>query len=178
MNRITAFKKQSFNCPVMGKRRRGATMVEFALIVPILLAILIGILEFGWMVKNKLQLANAVREGARDAAVGVKTDPSAKDTDSIEARIRNRSAGLPNVDVPDAFVISLQRDNPDNAGYNYDIALSNKLPNSSGKIFNDAPTGSLIRVRVTLKHRSLTNFPFTTNRTLQTEVIMRRESGG
>lgn len=156
-------------------RRTGATMVEFALIVPILLAILLGIMEFGWMAKNKLQLANATREGARDAAVGIKTDPEST-TDSIEARIKNRAAGLPN--VPSGLTISLQRDDGDATnGYNYNIALGNKAADTSGKIYNDAPTGALIRVRVSLPHKSLTGFPFTNGKTLTSEVIMRRESG-
>ncbi len=153
----------------LGRRRRGATMVEFALVVPILLAMLLGIIEFGWMAKNKLQLSNAVREGARDAAVGLSTS-------IIKTRIINRSAGLPG--VPNNLAISLLRDDGDDASYNYVIPLGDKPANSDGKVFNDAPSGALIRVRVTLPHQSLTNFPFTRNRTLQVDVIMRRESGG
>ena len=150
-------------------RRRGATMVEFALVVPILLAILLGTMEFGWMAKNKLQLANAVREGARDAAIGLNVD-------TIKTRIKNRATGIPG--VPDNLVIDLQRDDGDTGnGYNYNIPLGDKDANSDGKIFNDAPPRALIRVRVTLPHQSLTNFPFTNNRNLQVEVIMRRESG-
>ncbi len=167
MNRLTVFRKQKFGRSLKG-RRKGATIVEFALVVPILLAMLLGIIEFGWLAKNKLQLANAVREGARDAAVGLSTD-------SIKTRIKNRAAGLPG--VPSTLVIDLQRDDGDDAAYVYDIALGDKTANSEGKIYNDAPSGALIRVRVTLPHRSLTNFPFTQGRTLQVEVIMRRESG-
>lgn len=151
------------------QRHRGATLVEFALIVPILLAILLGTMEFGWMAKNKLQLSNAVREGARDASVGLSID-------TIKTRIRNRAAGLPG--VPDKLVIDLKRDdNNDANGYSYDIAVGDKPADAVGKVYNDAPSGALIRVRVTLPHQSLTNFPFTQGRTLQVEVIMRREAG-
>ena len=152
----------------MSRRRRGATMVEFALIVPILVAMLLGIIEFGYLAKNKLQLANAAREGARDAAIGLKTD-------TIKTRIKNRAAGLPG--VPANLVIDLQRDDGDDASYNYNITVGDKPADSAGNVFNDAPSGSLIRVRVALPHQSLTNFPFTTGRTLQVDVIMRRESG-
>src|SRR5690606_1844297 len=86
--------------------RRGATLVEFALVIPLLLLFCLGIMEFGWMAKNRLQLANATREGARDAAVGLSTD-------SIQTRIRNRSAGLPG--VPSTLAIHLQRDDGDDA---------------------------------------------------------------
>ena len=157
-------------------RRKGATMVEFALIVPILLAILLGILELGWMTKNKLQLANAVREGARDAAVGIKTAATATN-DSIEARIKNRAAGLPG--APSALTITLMRDDGDASnGYSYVTPLGNKAADAStGAVYNDAPTGALIRVRVSIPHKSLTGFPFTNGKTLTSEVIMRRESG-
>jgi hypothetical protein len=151
------------------KRRRGTALVEFALIVPIMLALLLGIMEFGWLAKTKLQLSNAAREGARDAAIGLSTS-------SIETRIRNRSAGLPG--VPDKLQISLMRDDGDDTSYDYTIPLGNKPANSDGKVFNDAPAGALVRVRVTLPYQPLTNIPFTQSRTLQVDVIMRREDSG
>ena len=56
----------------MGKRRahddRGAAAVEFALVVPILAMLLIGIVTVAIVYNNKLALANAVREGARVGA--------------------------------------------------------------------------------------------------------------
>jgi hypothetical protein len=60
--------------------------VEFALVVPVLLAIVMGIIDFGWLERNTLVIANAAREGARSAALG-------QPTSSIYARIRN--AGKP-----------------------------------------------------------------------------------
>lgn len=48
---------------------RGASAVEFALVVPILLLILGGIFNFGLAFSQKLALDNAVRETARSAAV-------------------------------------------------------------------------------------------------------------
>ncbi len=55
----------------MKKRRRedGQAMVEFALILPIFLLILCGIIDFGWLFYNQLSLNNACREGARYAVV-------------------------------------------------------------------------------------------------------------
>lgn len=48
---------------------RGQTMVEFTLVVPILLLILFGIIQFGIVYNNYLTLTDAVRVGARKAAV-------------------------------------------------------------------------------------------------------------
>lgn len=47
----------------------GQAMVEFALILPIFLLILCGIIDFGWLFYNQLSLNNACREGARYAVV-------------------------------------------------------------------------------------------------------------
>ncbi|MCK4507348.1 MAG: pilus assembly protein [Desulfuromonadales bacterium] len=44
---------------------RGAALVEFTIMLPLLLAILVGIVEFGLLFYNKQVLTNASREGAR-----------------------------------------------------------------------------------------------------------------
>lgn len=51
------------------RRSDGQALVEFALLVPLLVLIVLGIIEFGriWMTMNVL--ASAAREGARIAAV-------------------------------------------------------------------------------------------------------------
>ena len=51
------------------RREDGQAMVEFALILPIFLLILCGIIDFGWLFYNQLSLNNACREGARYAVV-------------------------------------------------------------------------------------------------------------
>lgn len=56
------------------KNRKGQTLIELALIIALLSAILLGITEFAraWFTKNSLK--NAVRQGARVAAVTPATD--------------------------------------------------------------------------------------------------------
>ena len=51
------------------KEQRGQAMPEFALVLPILIVILLGIVQFGLVFKQYLTLTDAVREGARKAAV-------------------------------------------------------------------------------------------------------------
>lgn len=56
----------------MAKRRaseRGAAAVEFALILPILLTLVFGIIEFGWAFGQQVSLGNAAREAARTMAI-------------------------------------------------------------------------------------------------------------
>jgi hypothetical protein len=47
------------------KREEGAAAVEFALLLPLLLLILFGIIEFGLVLYNQEVITNASREGAR-----------------------------------------------------------------------------------------------------------------
>jgi hypothetical protein len=45
-------------------------MIEFALIMPVLLLLLVGIIKFGLMYNNYITLTNAVRVGSRQLALG------------------------------------------------------------------------------------------------------------
>lgn len=51
------------------RNRRGAAVVEFALIAPVLFLLAFGIIEFGRMVMVQQVLTNASREGARLATL-------------------------------------------------------------------------------------------------------------
>ena len=72
--------------PEKDKREEGQAMVEFALILPIFLLILCGIIDFGWLFYNQLSLNNACREGARYAVVNTAEDAS---TQAIINHIEN-----------------------------------------------------------------------------------------
>jgi len=48
-----------------GERQRGAAVVEFALVVPLLILLFFGIIEFSLLVYNKHIITNASREAAR-----------------------------------------------------------------------------------------------------------------
>ena len=49
--------------------QNGATVVEFAIILPLLIVFLFGIIEFGLLLYNKQVITNASREGARAGIV-------------------------------------------------------------------------------------------------------------
>jgi Flp pilus assembly protein TadG len=53
-----------------GASERGAAMIEFALLLPMLIMLVFGIITFGRAYFAKVELASAVREGARAAALG------------------------------------------------------------------------------------------------------------
>ena len=51
------------------KSEKGASAVEFALILPILIILVFGIVQFGIAFNNYITITHAAREGARIAAV-------------------------------------------------------------------------------------------------------------
>jgi len=56
--------------PGSGARDRGAAAVEFALLLPMLLFLLCGIIDFGRALNAQITLTQAARQGARLAALG------------------------------------------------------------------------------------------------------------
>ena len=53
------------------KSEKGASAVEFALILPILIILVFGIVQFGIAYNNYIAITHAAREGARLAAVNM-----------------------------------------------------------------------------------------------------------
>jgi len=49
----------------MKKNREGAAAVEFALVLPLLILLLLGVIEFSVLFYDKAMITNASREGAR-----------------------------------------------------------------------------------------------------------------
>jgi Flp pilus assembly protein TadG len=52
---------------------RGVAAVEFAILLPLLVALLFGFIQFGIAFNSKIQATNAAREGARLAIVGIQS---------------------------------------------------------------------------------------------------------
>jgi Flp pilus assembly protein TadG len=65
--------------PKPRKAELGAAAVEFALILPLLVMLVFGVIEFGRGYNAKIELTGAVREGARELALG-KTPAQAQTT--------------------------------------------------------------------------------------------------
>jgi len=53
---------------------KGQSAVEFALVLPLLLVLLLGIIEFGWFLNAKITITGAAREGARYLAIHKDSD--------------------------------------------------------------------------------------------------------
>ncbi len=46
-------------------RRRGAAAVEFALVLPLFVTVLFGVIEYGWVFYQNFNVASSVRDGLR-----------------------------------------------------------------------------------------------------------------
>ncbi|MGZ5408336.1 MAG: TadE/TadG family type IV pilus assembly protein, partial [Aeromicrobium sp.] len=79
------------------RRREGQSLVEFAVVLPVFLLILAGIIDFGLGLYSQMTVINAAREGARLGIVelGVAA-PGSVDTvkDNVRDRVEAMSGGL------------------------------------------------------------------------------------
>jgi Flp pilus assembly protein TadG len=94
---------------------RGAAAVEFALILPVLMLILFGIIEWSLMFKDALTVASATRAGARTASAQPRTPAFADNTALAVARA---VTALPNKSIEELWVYKARADGmPDSGGF-------------------------------------------------------------
>ncbi|NCN42551.1 hypothetical protein GW916_15040 [bacterium] len=55
-------------------RMKGQSLVEFAIILPLLILIIMGIVDFGWLLHQQIQIDAAARAGGRRGAVGASNE--------------------------------------------------------------------------------------------------------
>ena len=87
----------------LGRKDHGASIVEFAIVVPVLLLLIFGIMNFGWVFHGYITLTGAAREGARLAIVG-------EDMSIIEGAIESHARIFgDNLDIEDIDIAPEQR---------------------------------------------------------------------
>jgi Flp pilus assembly protein TadG len=62
-----------------GRGRRGAAMVEMAIVLPLLLLLLLGIIEWGWIFFKVSQVNQAARHGVRVAIRPSSDEPTVRE---------------------------------------------------------------------------------------------------
>ena len=91
-------------------RRKGAALVEMALVLPVFLTVVLGIMEFGRAMMVSNLLANAAREGARLAVT------SGSSNDDVEAAIETfmlGAVGATAAEVNVTITVAAAAGNPD-----------------------------------------------------------------
>lgn len=92
----------------------GASIVEFALIVPLLLLLLMAIVELGAMFWVNMTMQHAVREGARYAITGrVDLDPNPNPEDRLRPAAVAEKIKLSSLGFYDSVVSDLSVTDPD-----------------------------------------------------------------
>lgn len=91
-------------------KSRGQSLVEFAMVLPVLVIMIFGIIDFGMGLRSYIALTNATREGARFAAVGNDAGAFPADCDgssntTIIGRVCTAANGL-NLDNIDSVSVS------------------------------------------------------------------------
>jgi len=131
------------------KNQKGQSLVEFVLVLPLLLIMLFGIIEFSLIMYNKAVITNASREGARAGTVFRPTPATTTDIETvvntyISTRLISFDPSTPQVTVspsstPPAFGDTLTVTVDYNYGFlvlpNF-ISLGNQLTLSAQTIMN------------------------------------------
>ncbi len=124
---------------ILGKRRArraGGVTVEAALLTPLLITLLFGIIEFGFVFKDLLVVHQAAREGARLAAIGA---PTTEISDRVES-------SAPTLTTEDMIITQEYRT------YSGGIWSSWGTLGDIEGVENDAPANAQIRVSITYLH--------------------------
>ena len=99
-------------------RRRGAAVVEFAIVAPVFFLVVLGIIEFGRMAMVQQVITNAAREGARIAVLDGAT------TAAVTTRVNDYlSAGR----ITGATV-TVSPNPPTSAGYGESVTVLVRIP--------------------------------------------------
>ncbi len=110
--------------------QRGAAALEFAIVLPVLVLLLLGIIDFGIVMGAQTQVANAAREGARAGALtGIYTQ--------AENAAENSIASMPGVT---------------NAGTKITITCTTPAGANCSLSDSSSDTGSTIKVSVAYVH--------------------------
>ena len=97
-------------------KRRGVSAVEFALVAPVFVLFIFGMIEFGRMVMVQQVLTNASREGARVAALEGATTASV-----IATVVHHGTQAAVTIEPAD---VTITPNNPGDAGYGEPVEVS------------------------------------------------------
>ncbi len=157
---------------------RGASLVEFAFVVPILFTLVFGIIDFGLVLSDTIGVRQGVREAARQGTVadfGTTTSCSLKLSGSASTEMKKLMClTKARSDVPAADLRVAIRFDPVNSG----LSAANAYPAGTGAP-PAGPVGNGLVVCAITPMTSRTGFfgPVMSGRYLRSRVVMRIEKG-
>jgi Flp pilus assembly protein TadG len=90
------------------RRERGQAVVELALVLPLMLLLLLGIVQFGTVFRDYIALTDATRVGARQGSVSRSIQPPADRETTIVARVKKAGVNLD----PNKMTVSVELRDP------------------------------------------------------------------
>ena len=105
-------------CRLCRKERRGAAVVEFAVVAPVFFLLVFGMIEFGRMVMVQQIITNASREGAR---IGVLDGAT---TSGVTSTVTDYLTGS----GIDGASVTVVPDPPDQAGWGEPVTVTVDVP--------------------------------------------------
>jgi Flp pilus assembly protein TadG len=141
------------DCGGCRRIRRGAAAVEFAIVAPVFVLMVFGMIEFGRAIMVQQVITNAAREGARYAVLDGSTSSSAKTVVNNYLSSGGVAANAATVKVMNAGGTEVE---PSTIGY-----------------------GETVTVAISIPYTSVTWLPapwFLKNATLSASTVMRRET--
>ena len=158
----------------MSSRRdseRGAALVEFALVLPLMMALILGLVTGGSAYNRKLSMTNAVREGSRFAATldGSTTWASSVQTRTVELATGDLTTSQVCVQlVKNGAVVSY-------GGYTYE-ALGSGCSSTTAPTVTASSTDCVVKVwAARVNQDKLQAMFFTSNLTLTSKSVARYE---
>lgn len=134
----------------------GAEAVEFALILPVLLMLLMGIINYGLWFNDSLQLRQGVREAARQAVVLV---PFAGTGCSSTTGMANVACGTKSQTATTSGVASVRILTPDGWVRGHQVVVCAMVRSINFTGFVPLPAGGIIKSKTTMSIESITPEP-------------------
>lgn len=136
-----------------GQRLGGAAAIEFALLLPVLVLLAMGIVEYGWMLYERSECTRAVREGVRYAVV------------------------MPSSGTPDPATIAKTRATTVLAGLGIDTTDATFTTKYDDLTKDAKATNDTLTLRLKLRYRPVTGGLVPTPSNLQVSMSMMLQDG-
>lgn len=146
--------------------RRGIAAVEAAVVLPMLLILVLGLIEVGTAMRAATIMQSAVREAGRMANLNWSKHVGAGDTPNakIERDLRNfvTASGLPGEDL----VVTIEHANGTQAGQEFDLS-------------NPDNNLELVKIRMELPYSSISLFPtrYMGGKSVSAQLVLRAGMG-
>jgi Flp pilus assembly protein TadG len=132
-----------------GRGTRGQSLVELAIVAPVLLVLVCGIIEFGMALKSYISLTSATREGARFASAGNQPGAYPLNCDGVTetTAVGKLCASMDGLDTADLTAVSVTYPSGNSRGnkvkvqadytYNFVTPIGDMLTFFTGGAFPD-----------------------------------------